>query len=504
VDGRASMVTTWPVGKTVPLSLEPSRNEHLLEPVSGFPGRLKALLVSTTRIDGPGGAMRRAVSEVLLHDRRLAPRPDSPVLSSAGQRLVLRNTDWVPRAPELRPVLQASPTRASFEVPLAPAEVLSRSKAWVNQPDTEIGRFVGETLDRYLDENKVKPELFRRRLAVFENAFQAALDSAAPLVDLSPGVLGGVHHRHAAPHAVYVSGLPFKETTKAYDTAMRVLASRGVRDEAARRSFRDRKASYVDIFTVMNEPYEPVVFDSLMRPLAEEWGTRRVNADGRASFWRWRRTRPLPEFVPADPRVRLAMVRGWFTAKILGQLRTQPDGRTALLVPREGPAQWREFPFPTLTTARRTAPYDLLPIVLEALPLTFLEVNREATLSPLDPYQRLRRLGTSGDDGLERYEAPNTELYDWLLKGVVEPGSDEPPIADLDGSTAGLEERQNALRTYLSQLHSNYEALFRKADDRAEVNDVQLVWEMRDDVTNALGDLMRAESTVTVDMGEQW
>jgi hypothetical protein len=201
--------------------------------------------------------------------------------------------------------------------------------------------------------------------------------------------------------------------------------------------------------------------------------------------------------------VRLAMVRGWFTAKVLGQLRTLPDGRTALLVPGDGPAQWHEFPFPTLTTARRTAPYDQLPIVLEALPLAFLEVNREATLAPLDPYQRLRTLGTSGDDGLERYDMLNADLYDWLVKGAAEPGSDTSPIADLPAG-AGLEERRNALTGHLSQLQSNYEVLFRKTDDRAEVNDVQLVWEIRDDVTNALGDLLRAASTVAVDVGEQW
>ena len=133
--------------------------------------------------------------------------------------------------------------------------------------------------------------------------------------------------------------------------------------------FVESDRAFIDAFAVLSEPYQPVVFDSLMRPIAEEWGDRSKTADGREEFWRWRRARSLPEFMPAAPAVRRAMVRGWFTASILGQI-TFDDLAVKIFVPNPvgGKGKWASFPNPPLA-AGITATHDYLPLALESFPL---------------------------------------------------------------------------------------------------------------------------------------
>ena len=84
--------------------------------------------------------------------------------------------------------------------------------------------------------------------------------------------------------------------------------------------FTDLDGQEISVFGILTEPYEPVVFTSLMKPIVDEWAEVRLNDDSRQTFWTWRRSRTLPEFVPAAPAVRRAMVRGWFTGLVLGQI----------------------------------------------------------------------------------------------------------------------------------------------------------------------------------------
>ena len=253
------------------------------------------------------------------------------------------------------------------------------------------------------------------------------MDAAQPLVSIKKSVLVAVHERNEAPSETFFTELPFSPNSPAGETVRRVLESKGKWNADLTKAFVESDRAFVDAFAVLSEPYQPVVFDSLMRPIAEEWGDRSKTADGREEFWRWRRARALPEFIPAAPAVRRAMVRGWFTATILGQI-TFDDLAVRIFVPNVigGKGKWAAFPNPPLA-AGITAPHDYLPLALESLPVAFIDVAVEAKLEPMEAYKRLRGIGTSGGGGLESYESLNKELKDLDRQGRPPPGRPGAP-----------------------------------------------------------------------------
>ena len=149
-------------------------------------------------------------------------------------------------------------------------------------------------------------------------------------------------------------------------------------------------------------------------------------ADGREEFWRWRRARALPEFIPAAPAVTKAMVRGWFTSNLFGQMRFN-DAEVSIFVPNKvgGSGAWRSFPTPSLASGI-TANHEYLPLALESLPLAWVELSVTSDLGALAPYRRLRDLGTSGSGGLDVYEALNPEVSRWISDGALPQGAPTP------------------------------------------------------------------------------
>ena len=245
---------------------------------------------------------------------------------------------------------------------------------------------------------------------------------------INPGVLVQVHDVHSASHVLSFSEIPLPERSPGREVVRRVLQSRGQWSADVAAALGEGTEAAIDVFSVLATPYEPVVFDSLMKPIASEWGARSTTPDTRAEFWRWRRARSLTEALPISPAIRRAMVRGWFTARILDQIRLAPL-TAQIWVPDQvgGGGRFRSFPDPLLTTDvvhRR----EMLPVVLQSILLALVEVNTRASREPLVPYLRLRELGRSGlGGGYEAYENPATELRDWI---VGEPG------AAYDGVTA--------------------------------------------------------------------
>ncbi len=257
---------------------------------------------------------------------------------------------------------------------------------------------------------------------------------------------------------------------------------------------------FVDAFTVLVEPYEPVVFDSLMRPIAEEWGDRSKTPDGREEFWRWRRARDLPEFIPASPAVRKAMVRGWFTAAILGQIKFE-DQAVSIFVPNPVGAggQWRPFPVPLLASGV-AASHDYMPLALESLPLALVDVNVTAELTPMAPYRRLRDLGTSGGGGLDAYESAVGELAAWVRRGELPQGAPAPSRDNAGPASGDWSVRQQAVVDRATDLLSMYQNLFVSVEKRNEIS-VPRAYELRADITSALGDIARAAGEIVGDAG---
>ncbi len=105
-----------------------------------------------------------------------------------------------------------------------------------------------------------------------------------------------------------------------------------------------------------------------------------------------------------------------------------------------GDGRWLSFPDPLLASGI-TSDHDYLPLALESLPLAFIEVSIAARMTPMEPYRRLRELGTSTQRRLEFYEAPNSELANWmktrLSRKVLRSRTPRTPVRDpMDGISA--------------------------------------------------------------------
>jgi hypothetical protein len=479
--GQPSVISGWPDDDEVPSRLQPAANEFLLEPLEGFGDTLRDLVRRTIETEDPAGAYKGVVQRIIM---------GADALDDESQRLVVQPASWIPVAHELHTEL-STPQRAVYSVSMSAGDLLQRATDWLTKGGTPAGRHVHEGLSAYLDPDKAEPQELAARLHRFESLFNAAVDAAQPLVSINKGVLVAIHHRNEAGTETFFSELPFAPSSKAGKIVRGVLESRGRWNAALEKAFVESDRPFIDAFAVLSEPYEPVVFDSLMKPIANEWGDRGKTPVGREEFWRWRRARSLPEFIPAAPAVRKAMVRGWFSATMLGQVSFDAMG-VEVFVPNSvgGAGKWMPFPDPLLTPGV-AAPYEYMPLVLESLPLAFVDIAVDAKKDAIVPYRRLRAFGSSGAGGLGSYDSLNVELADWLSKGTLPKGAPAPQAAHAGTSDDDPEARRSALLARVETLGRQYAKLFAEEEQRSEAS-ISKAMELRTDITSALGDLHRA------------
>jgi hypothetical protein len=481
-NAQPSAISSWPEGDEVPKVLRPAANEFLLEDPDSFGQSLTSLIRRSGETADAGGAFRRTLRTII---------EGSDDNSPDEQTVVSQPSAWTPETSELHVEL-SSAQRADFEIHISATELLERATAWLTRAGTPAGNFVAESLGHYLsDDSGAEAGEVSERLARFEQRLNAAVDAAQPLIGIKKSVLVAVHGRHEVKSETFFSEIPVPANSDAAKVVQRVLESKGLWSAETSKNFSESDRSFIDAFTVLVEPYEPVVFDSLMKPIAEEWGDRSKTADGREEFWRWRRARTLPEFIPAAPAVIKAMVRGWFTSNLFSQVRFD-DTQVSIFVPNPvgGNGTWRSFPNPLLASGI-TVTHEYLPLVLESLPLAWVELSVTSDLGAMTPYRRLRSIGTSGSGGLDVYETLNPELGRWISEGKLPQGAPEPNAQHAGAAQEDAEARQSTVLRRLEQLAATYNSLFDQVDRRSEPL-VPRAAELRDDISAALDELQRA------------
>jgi hypothetical protein len=489
-DGRPSMVSLWPDGARVPRSLAPPPNELLIEGTEAYADDFRRLVLQSTAAETPGNAETEAVAKVIMGTND----PDGK-----EQTVIELESAFVPTNHELQ-TGHAAATSASFRIHIGATQLLERARTWTRDGDHALAVHVGESLRSYLHDEKVPDAELSNRLSRFRVALAQAIDSAQPLVEFDSEALMAAHDVPEPKVSLVVSDVPFPAGSRAARVVEEVLFERGYWDAQSEKIFTDGDHARIDCFTVLGEPFEPWVFESIAGPIAREWVGKQHDADQRVEFWRWRRTRPLPHFLPLAPSVRLAMIRGWFTASLIGQLRLRDDG-TEIFDPDRG--SWVRFPWPMLGRAL-VVEYDRLPALLETLPIALVDWGTSGVSgeSKIAAYRRLRTLGTSGDGAEQDYERPNLELGVWIRDGVVPPGADTPDPAHA-GTTAGTsEERQELCRSRISTLLEKYRKLFHDCDARDDEFDMPRVYDLRGSYEKVLGDLIHAIDSMAPDDGD--
>lgn len=475
-DGRPSEILGWPEGDLLPHHLKPAPNEFLLEPADGFPALLRDVVHRTVGGEGSARDARDVADvEVILGAEEIADN------GTDKQQLVVVERTWVPRHDRFHDSASAAPVPARFVLAADASQLKARADHWVMRPGTPIGKLMLEGLRDYLDPEAGSPKDHEDRLDRFRGQLVAALNAASPLVSINASVLVQVHERHEIKYNVSFSEIPLPDRSPAKVLIRDLLEQRGQWTEKVAKAFTDTGGAAIDIFTVLGEPYEPVVFDSLMKPIAAEWGQRSAAVDTRAEFWRWRRARPLTEALPFSAAMLANIVRGWFTASLLKQLRADTD--PAVFVPAQHGGAGAHAPFPArlLTPADPTGP-ELLPSILESFVLAMLDVNTTESLLPVAPYRRLADLGLETSGGAD---VRSGELRAWILEG-------SNALAGAASTTNSWEERKAEVLERLARLKATYSEHEARYDARRELLDAPLSYELGHVVLAALADISAA------------
>lgn len=456
----------------VPKRFEPAQNEFLLESVATYPEAFRTKVQETVGVPDVLGAEDQAVRETITG------APDKV----SDQSVVTKLQSWVPKEEGLH-IAAARP--AVFEVTFGAEALKKRAESWVDQPDTSIGNYIRQSLRDYLDPEATDPRRHDQRLQTFRAGFNQVLDTARPLVAIDGPNLLETHGMNAPEFRRIMTVLPFPAAHPAREIASELLLDRGEQQQDIDAFFGDSDEAQIDISTFLAAPKQPNVFASLMSPINAEWAKRRDEWD-KGGFWRWRRTRPLPKFIPTSPAVRRDMIRGWFVGRILHQIDLSDYRQRAVRIwsPAEG---WMSFPFPVLGPPVRKL-QDLLPALLESLPIAIMEASMMGPRA-LKPYWRLSELGGM-PEGEAAYSGFGEELRRWIVDGEAPEGAPRPVVEHAGAKPDGWEDRLGAVSAFLDRYLESYRKLDAEpvTSPRAALR-LSRAWELREDLVRTLHEL---------------
>ncbi|HEX2577108.1 MAG TPA: tubulin-like doman-containing protein [Aquihabitans sp.] len=493
-DGRPSDVLGWPRGEEVPASFLPSKVELLLDEPSTYPGCFAALVDRTLGGDpaarelGPLVAARR---QVIAGGFASAATDEVPHALRHQDRDSGTARVWRPRA--VGGNGQASQFAADFDID----SLLDRSRAWIERPGS-FKVHLDESLADYLRETAADGtpiEDHTDRLSAFRAKFSSALDLSAPLISIDRTVFGKTHPLKNLADVVseVIEPLPFPTGHPARAVAEDILkarlAARGEPNADVSGFFvGDSGAGIgsVGIVSYIGIPVHPVVFSSVFGPIAAKF------QQGSAGFWQWRRTRTLTEAIPVSSDVRRSMIRGWYTARLLGMLDTAE--RTAAYQVYDLRAGWVPFPFPLLGSVPRNDALDQLAAVLESMPLAFLSWGVWAEERPVAAYRRLLTLGLEDPENPDElaYKEPGDELQAWLDGKPLPAGC--RAVGPLDG--LAHEERPKATEEFLRQQVETYRALVAEPLRVEKLTATRRGLELAQEIATTLEGLADAVATV--------
>lgn len=421
----------WPSeqDELVPERFDVAENEILLTPAEGFGRQFEADLRLAT-----GGTN----SVITLEDARLTAAravtsgqwPVAQGRSAPGGLLTIL-AHWRPALFNRDPMTgqPITPSHGRYELNVAPADLLSRSLQFVSRPGESFEVFCSLSLRDYaLGKDVPSAELPRRRADLVAK-FGQTLSRALPLISIDADAVTAIHN--SQPQYRYkFSAVPFEHIPELMTELAAVISGRS--NIAAEVSQAFEKAlstadhlTRIDVFGSYRN-YSPLVFDALLKPVAQQWaGTA---PQGRLAFWAHRRSRTLPASLPLSDAERQAMIAGWYIGQITGQLRfPEAPYASAVEVWDAEETRWLPFPHPLLTPPSefRGQSYDWLPAVLESQLLAISRAHEVPVMHALAPYRRLRRLYDANELHPERglgSLSGEMELARWIETGQTPSG----------------------------------------------------------------------------------
>lgn len=498
-DGRDNPFFTWPdpLTSSLPLRFTPPPNESLLVDVKDFPNefvRLVSETLPTAERSGPNNDMDKIALLAMLGDEVI---PDGE--PRVGFTLFRAASQWVPTDHLLQTSSNSgAATTARFEFSDDVEEYLVRSRKWLGRDGSAFGNYLKISLGDYLGDGKADQAQLTSRRQKFSQEMSEVLKRSAPLIQINPTILASVHPGiDAKSNRLIFSTIPFEPGSSMETLFTSVLTSYGIKDKRlsdALKSLGQTQAQNIDIFTFQDNPLQPIVYDSIMKPIANSWQGAANSSAKRTAFWKYRRGRALREFIPADPEKISEMVRGWFVSTALGYYRAEKGSELGPKIEVWSPRfDWVSFPAPLLYPGNAPEK-EYLGAVLESLSIALALCNVSPTdpLGPLAPYHRLMELGKTD-------ESAASELVEWVQNGTQPEGAPEPKSDRAGTKSGGAQERKSALILFFDKQIASYDGLFAKYVKVGNPYSSQRNWEISNYIVSSLILLKEAVDMIDLD-----
>ena len=449
--------TAWPSESdpNVPERFGVADNEILLTPASGFDRQFEADLPRA--LGGEG--LRQFTGQTLEATVRMVISGRWPVSAGreAPEGLIEVAAPWRPshfnRDPSTGEPL--TPSRGQYVIHVAAAELVDRALGYVSRPGESFEDFCTMSLKDYARGADLPPSGLPVRHADIVAKFNEALSRALPLTSINSDAVSAIHGTPTA-YRYKFSTVPFSGIPDLADALAMVVAQRPNIAAESRDAFgnalgSDDGITKIDLFGSYRN-YSPLVFDSLLVPVAKQWAG--TVAHGREDFWSNRRARPLAASLPMSDAERHAMVAGWYVGQITGEIRLPESPYTAPVeIWDDEASRWLSFPSPLLTPPSRFhgKSIDWLPAVLESVLIAIARAHDVPVLSSLRPYQVLRRGYDATSQrplsGLAERSAEQV-IASWLATGQTRSGAPSRTGGDTP------QERFDKASTWLAQINT--------------------------------------------------
>ena len=319
-DNRDNEYEFWPTRNdhSVPRKYAPAPNERLLVEHTAYPAEFERLVRATVEGDRK---YQDAVIEVIVE--MLVGKPPRTVAEgdAATWALIANPRSWKPSV-TADPSAKLNTQTPHFQMATDPEVYLERARVWMRREGTPFHAYITEDLLSFFDESELTPGEFAKRRDRYREQLQSALGASEPLVKLNPSLLRSVHDKAINEGTSLVfSSIPFREGTEMHAITKGVLGQMGFWDDATSDGwFQDARVDGIEVFAMSGFPYQPIVMDSVMEPIARGWLRESNTQHSREAFWKFKRARLLAEAIPAEPDVIMSMIRGWYVAKALSRL----------------------------------------------------------------------------------------------------------------------------------------------------------------------------------------
>jgi hypothetical protein len=473
-DGKPAIIDGWPKNDgVVPNSFAPSPVEFFLEEYSTWPELAKTLL-SKSLGDTAGLPLDPVEAARLLLIRG--------GFGGDGKKKETPSLIWSighGPTPEWEPGQQVSVTIADdFEA------MTERIDSWLMRPATELLYVLSEGLSAYLMpvHHKTGAAIpnHQQRLGAFRQLLTQALMQSRPLIEVD-NVINATVHPKPLSYTLNIQGFPFGHGHPAREVTESIV--QGFMNTAASVdwAFSSGDAESVLITNFLEYPVHPSVVTSFTQPLTAALSKFSPSLL-RSSFWQWRRARILENFIPLPDPLRIAAIRGFAVARILGTVTAEPLGENKISTS----AGVSGFPKNLLTETDQS---NILPVLLEAMILAFADAPIKGKAA-FDAYGALVEYGTGGGmaAGFEIVgdTARILSTGDYGLVQILDQNRANALATDSEGRV------KNAIK-YLDANIARYDGLDSKPlDTRSWRNQVGSVEPVDTMTRELLGDLRKA------------